>query len=169
MFTTEDAAVAMAAVGGDITGEANWADTLDTGGSPLSSGVIEEGTWRQLLQHGQFDMRLYSVDGITTVTVAGELDIGTVPACLGRIDGYHLDGETKVVLDLQALTFIDVAGLRALATVRDRLSHQGLEVQFANPPRAVTRIIDILGLDLDELDLQQPPRSKAMPGGGQGE
>lgn len=104
----------------------------------------------------EFEVRIDSADGIFTVSVTGELDIGTVDICLGWIDGHPLNGETKVVVDLQAITFVDSAGFRALMTARDRLSQQGPRVEFVNPSPAVTRVTEIFGVDLTgDLDLRE--------------
>jgi ABC-type transporter Mla MlaB component len=74
---------------------------------------------RQTMSQGVFGITIHSLDGTLTVTVAGELEHRT--GLLGP-DRRHPTGETKVVVDLSDLTFIDVTGLRALATARNRLS-----------------------------------------------
>lgn len=97
----------------------------------------------------EFEVRIDSANGTLTVSVAGELDIGTVDIALGWIDGHPLDGETEVVLELGALSFVDAAGLQALLDARDRLSQQVPTVKFVNVSPAVDRVTQVLGVDLN--------------------
>ena len=80
------------------------------------------------------------------VTVAGEIDIATVPALHERLRLLAAPGRA-VVVDLDQVTFIDAAGLGALAgAARQAAAHQAsLSVVCAG--RQTRRLFGMTGLD----------------------
>jgi anti-anti-sigma factor len=82
------------------------------------------------------------------VVVAGELDIATAPELTLALRGLDRSGEF-VTLDLRALTFMDVAGLRAIQEARRINSEAGRRLQILGPARPAARILELTGtLDL---------------------
>jgi anti-anti-sigma factor len=87
-----------------------------------------------------------SWDGVVaTVTVAGELDINTVTSlCLYLLDvsAAHPD---RIVLDLDSLVFVDVAGARALDEMCELLE-AGVPVIVRSPRPSARKVYRLTGL-----------------------
>jgi len=92
-----------------------------------------------------FEVTLQREDAVATVVVSGELDLATVPQ-LSAIVAEHRDARV-VVLDLNAVTFIDSTGVRALieADCACAGSGSGLVVLTGDGP--VRRMLDLCDLD----------------------
>ena len=84
---------------------------------------------------------------IPIITVAGEIDVATVPLLSRRIEEIPV-GSPAVIVDLSELTFIDSSGLSALVTCHNRLQngeHQGV-VQLVVSRPAILNLLTITGL-----------------------
>ena len=80
----------------------------------------------------------------TGARVAGEIDLATVPIfdlALELLAGCAGD----VVIDLSAVTFIDIGGARALAQATRRVHDAGRRLWMRDPSLEVRRMIDLLG------------------------
>lgn len=91
-----------------------------------------------------------------TVTVTGELDLGTLDplsACVAeQLDGGALD----VTLDLGALSFMDSSGLRLLIELYDRARGEGWTLHLIAPrDRAAALVLRATGADV-ALPFEQP-------------
>ncbi|MCO8270213.1 STAS domain-containing protein [Actinoplanes sp. TRM 88003] len=76
--------------------------------------------------------------------VAGEVDLATMPLfdlALELLAGCAVD----VVMDLSAVTFIDIGGVRALAQATRRVRDAGRRLWLRDPSAEVRRMIDLLG------------------------
>ena len=58
-----------------------------------------------------------------------------------------IDSDRDVVVDLSELTFIDAAGLRALARTADRLRQEGRRLHLVRPGRHLRRLLRLAGLE----------------------
>ena len=74
-------------------------------------------------------------DAVVTVTVAGELDVSTVPAFNKELSELRQNSATTLVLDLSGTTFMDSTGLSAVlvAEMHARMRGQRFKV-VAGPP-----------------------------------
>jgi anti-sigma B factor antagonist len=82
------------------------------------------------------------------VAVAGELDLASAPELALTLRGLDRAGHL-VTLDLRALTFIDVAGVRALQDAWRITGEAGRRLQILGPDDDVTRVLELTGtLDL---------------------
>lgn len=87
-----------------------------------------------------------SVGARIRVSAAGEIDSSSAPALRAELDGL-LDGElTELVLDLCGVTFLDSAGLSAIAAAHRRALAQGVQLRVLAAGRAVMRPLQITGL-----------------------
>ena len=60
----------------------------------------------------------------------------------------HLDGDGPgLVLDLEAVEFINSAGLGSLVQVGMRLDRAGRRLTFARPNKTIERMLKLVGLD----------------------
>jgi anti-anti-sigma factor len=75
--------------------------------------------------------------------VAGELDIATGDQLRAALV-HALSASPTVVLDLSGVTFVDVAGLRAILETAESLNGHG-PLAVANAP-LVTRLLELVGL-----------------------
>ncbi|MGH8533478.1 MAG: STAS domain-containing protein [Gammaproteobacteria bacterium] len=78
-------------------------------------------------------------------SLAGDVDIGTVPSILDRGAGMFTD--SSVVVDLKAVARIDSAGLALLVNwAREGRRHK-VAIRFQNIPARMLAIAKICGLD----------------------
>jgi anti-sigma B factor antagonist len=95
-----------------------------------------------------------SGDGQVRLEVEGEVDRAVAPQlldsvlCAGLAYDHH-----HIVVDLAAVTFMDSAGLSALAEADRRLREQCSHLVVANPTKQIIRIFELVGLD-DQLDIR---------------
>ena len=76
----------------------------------------------------------------------GEVDCTTAPHLQERVERLLDDGAREVVIDLTAVTFLDSAGLCALATLHRRATAGGVRLRVLAATRAVIRPMEITGL-----------------------
>lgn len=85
-------------------------------------------------------------EGVTVVSVGGEIDLSTAPAFETVIAEALDEHRQVVVVELSAVNFMSSAGLRILAATHEKLCKSGqLTVVAGNP--AVRRAIQLAGLD----------------------
>jgi anti-sigma B factor antagonist len=82
----------------------------------------------------------------THIQVHGELDCATVPSLEGRMDTVLHDGHGPVVLDLSALRFMDVSGLRLAVRLEARAQLHGVDLSLRKGPASVERIFELTGM-----------------------
>lgn len=112
----------------------------------------------ELEPHPAFTATLDRPDGRTAVVrVAGELDLLTAPrleALLARLAGET----TAVVLDFQALEFIDSSGVHLVLQSVQALRQEGREVGIVGASPQVVRAFELVGL-VGHLPFRGPGRS----------
>jgi anti-anti-sigma factor len=82
------------------------------------------------------------------VVVSGEVDLASAEVLRRVLDRIcRLDGIAGLVLDLSTLTFIDVAGCRALAAGTDRLRRAGGTVTCQGAARHILTVMSLVGMD----------------------
>ncbi len=80
------------------------------------------------------------------LTAGGEIDSSTAPVLRKYLDAV-LDGEIiELTVDLVGVTFLDSAGLCALAAAHRRALEQGVRMRVLAASRAVIRPLQITGL-----------------------
>ena len=96
----------------------------------------------------RIDVRAATSSTGTTVSVSGEVDSTTAPGlrnCL--LEVIARPGEAAVEVDLREVTFLDSAGLSALATAHRAATAAGRVLQMrCGTTRAVVRPLQITGL-----------------------
>ena len=83
-------------------------------------------------------------DGSVVVTLAGELDMASVPALRASLD--DIEPSQRLVLDCAAVTFMDSSGLSLLVTLWSRLVESGGSLQVRQPSPPVRRVMELTGL-----------------------
>ena len=84
--------------------------------------------------------------GHVLVTVAGEVDIATVPQLRERVAALAASGQPLIV-DLDRVTFIDAAGLGVLASAASRAAQRGASLHAVCARHHVRWLFAITGLD----------------------
>jgi len=80
------------------------------------------------------------------LAATGEVDCTTAPHLQVRVERMLDAGARDLTIDLSAVTFLDSAGLCALATVHRRASADGVRIRVLAATRAVIRPMQITGL-----------------------
>ena len=86
-------------------------------------------------------------DGITFVTVAGAVDIGTVPTLDSTLETVLARDPRALILDLSDVHFLASAGVESLVRTQDRLGPALVIVAAARAvvrPLAITRLTEVL-------------------------
>ena len=89
------------------------------------------------------------------ITVAGEVDSSTAPQLREVLDTAFADGVPTLTIDLDAVTFLDSAGLCVLAGAHRRATEAGIALRVLASSRAVVRPLQITGL-YDLLAVERP-------------
>lgn len=79
-----------------------------------------------------------------TVAVQGELDIATVALFEAVVSAIDVASVRRVVLDLGALDFIDVPGLRAVLALRTACLRASVALAILPGPRRVQRVFELV-------------------------
>lgn len=84
--------------------------------------------------------------GIVCLAAAGEVDLDTSGVLHEAIrDVLSVDGVTELVVDLDAVTFLDAAGISALLTAQQQAAQSAVGYRIVNPHGIVHRVLDITG------------------------
>jgi anti-sigma B factor antagonist len=94
---------------------------------------------------------LISLSVLTTgssarVRAAGEIDSASAPQLHAELDAQLDSGVAELVVDLDGVTFLDSAGLCALAAIHRRAVGEGVTMRVLASHRAVIRPLQITGL-----------------------
>jgi anti-sigma B factor antagonist len=85
-------------------------------------------------------------DGVSVVSVSGEIDLVTAPALEQAIGAVVAEGPTALVIDLSAVDFLGSVGLKILAATYEKLGKSAEYGVVARGP-ATRRPIHLTGLD----------------------
>lgn len=113
---------------------------------PAASGAAREKGRLLLTPDQPITTSVTYRNGVTVVSVGGEIDLSTTPAFQAAIAGVLAEEPPVLVIDLSALQFLASAGLRVLVAARERLSKSARLAVVANRP-AIRRPIELTGLD----------------------
>ena len=85
-------------------------------------------------------------DAVTTVRVAGELDIYTAPKLLDHLRSMMEESGRTVAVDLGAVRFIDSSGLGALVNALKQFRQTGGDLLLRSPTPSTYKLFEITGL-----------------------
>jgi anti-sigma B factor antagonist len=80
------------------------------------------------------------------LVLVGQVDAHTAPQLEEFLDPLP-DGSDPVTLEMSAVEFIDSSGLRVLIEANQRAERAGRTLVLRHPSRAVSRLLEISGLD----------------------
>jgi anti-sigma B factor antagonist len=87
------------------------------------------------------------VKGWTVVTVHGEIDVATSPTLRERLIDLVNGGATQLVLDLEAVDFLDSTGLGTIVSLLKRVRTHGGDLRLVCTEARIRRLFQITGLD----------------------
>jgi anti-sigma B factor antagonist len=90
-----------------------------------------------------FELRIRPQRSHVVVDLEGELDCATVPRLAEAIDELRAVGWEHVVVDMEAVSFIDSTGLRLLLSVDARASREGWRFAVHGECPALERLLVI--------------------------
>lgn len=95
-------------------------------------------------ENGSLLLRMsYPVPEVAVMSVAGEVDMATMPR-LSELLGPRLKTKLAVlVIDLREVTFFGVAGVELLVAAHAHASHRGTSLCVVTGTRAVDRVLEI--------------------------
>ena len=94
----------------------------------------------------QFTCDVDREDGITIVTVQGELDLASAPTLCGAVEATFRDAGARVLVDLTSLEFCDSTGLRALVGVVHEARVHRVALRIVEPTiAAAVRAFELAG------------------------
>ena len=85
-------------------------------------------------------------EGVTVLTVGGEIDLATAPTLEAAIADLLTDDLPALVIDLSPVQFLASAGLQILVATHEKVSKAASFAVVANGP-ATSRPIQLTGLD----------------------
>jgi anti-sigma B factor antagonist len=85
--------------------------------------------------------------GVCVITARGDIDLVTAPELQDACDRCIDRGVRRLVIDLEAVDFIDSTSLRVLITALKRLRSLGGALALAGPQPQTLRVFKVTGLD----------------------
>ncbi|MFE5511718.1 STAS domain-containing protein [Streptomyces sp. NPDC056529] len=97
-------------------------------------------------QDGRLSVVTTTIEGIRVVALSGEIDHHTGDLLRQALD-VRADAPSRVVADMQQVTFMDSSGINILITAHNALAGADGWLRLAAPHGAVMRTLQIVGVD----------------------
>ena len=94
-----------------------------------------------------FTTRVDARNGVTTVTLSGELDMATVAILNEQLASVQQDGTRAIVLDIRDLSFIDSSGLHALVRAYRSSEQNGHRLMLVGANPFARRLCETTGTE----------------------
>ena len=94
-----------------------------------------------------FEYTVTKSSGLATVSVRGEIDAATGPSLTEAVNALTHDGVSRLVIDLDHVTFIDSRGLSALLESHRAVTARDMTFAVVNPQPSVQRLLRMTGVD----------------------
>jgi anti-anti-sigma factor len=109
--------------------------------------VVNLAGGRNKMSDSTFDIRSQSLKRVELITVSGRIDSSNAAEFDNYLRDATSDGRHNVVLNLNGVTYMSSAGLRAIvALLRESKKHRG-DVRIATPSERVKEVLQLAGLD----------------------
>jgi anti-sigma B factor antagonist len=113
---------------------------------PASANQIDPSSRRQWSAHVDLTLTTREVDGTTIVAVGGEIDVYTAPKLRDKITELVAAGEHNLVVDLEAVEFLDSTGLGVLVGGLKKVRAHDGSLQLVCTQDRLLKIFRITGL-----------------------
>src|ERR1700757_1241244 len=88
-----------------------------------------------------------AVKGVTVLAPSGRLDVAGAPALKDAIGEAVRNGSSKVVIDMEAVSFVDSTGLGSVISALKQLRNSQGELRLAAPNQQVRVVLELTTLD----------------------
>ena len=92
-------------------------------------------------------LQLEEHDGWAVARASGDLDLTTAPRLREQLVQVVMDGQPRIVLDLEGVDFIDSTGLGVLVGVLKRTRSQGGDLRLVSQRSGLRKILELTTLD----------------------
>lgn len=82
----------------------------------------------------------------TILSVTGEVDVATAPSLRERLVSLVSEGNTRLIIDLTLIDFLDSTGLGVLVGTLKRIRQAEGELALVIPQERILKLFDITGL-----------------------
>ena len=86
-------------------------------------------------------------DGWAVARASGDLDLTTAPRLREQLVRVVVEGQPRVVLDLQAVDFVDSTGLGVIVGLLKRTRSQGGDLRLVSTRTGLRQILELTALD----------------------
>lgn len=87
-----------------------------------------------------------SLRGTRVITVEGEVDVSSIARLQAHIDGAFTNGHSRIVIDLERVTFLDSKVLHTLFRALERARREGGDIAVVCVEPTICRVLHIFGL-----------------------
>src|SRR4051794_5531130 len=94
----------------------------------------------------------------TKLSLRGELDMYSAPLLARALESAEKDSPRRIVLDLAALSFMDVSGLRTILDSARSVNRYGGSLVITNPMPHIVRLLELTAID-QSVEVQGRPLS----------
>jgi anti-sigma B factor antagonist len=101
---------------------------------------------------GPLVLTVENYDSTLLVRLGGDLDLATVGRVTAALDQLKIERTTRLILDLQELSFLDLAGLRTILHANERCKKHQIRFAVIKPRGLASRIFTLTSVHR-ELDL----------------
>ena len=86
-------------------------------------------------------------DGWAVVRASGDIDLTTAPRLREQLVKLVVGGQPRVILDLQAVDFVDSTGLGVIVGMLKRTRSQGGDLRLVSTRNGLRKILEMTALD----------------------
>jgi anti-sigma B factor antagonist len=85
--------------------------------------------------------------GVTVLAPSGRLDVVGAPALKEAVSAAMKDGQPKLVIDLEGVTFVDSSGLGSVVSALKQVRSSKGDLRLAAPNQQVRVVLELTTLD----------------------
>lgn len=89
---------------------------------------------------------LHERNGYFVLAVSGEVDVATVPRMREQLHSLVAQGDNRIVVDLDAVDFLDSTGLGVLVGALKRVRSSGGDLQLICTQPRIRKVFEVTGL-----------------------
>jgi anti-sigma B factor antagonist len=89
---------------------------------------------------------LHERNGYSVLAVSGEVDVATVPRMREQLHTLVAQGDNRIVVDLDAVDFLDSTGLGVLVGALKRVRSSGGDLQLICTQPRIRKVFEVTGL-----------------------